>query len=410
MKSSSNKFSILFVYVSRITNSVLSFLITYIVTRKIVEPNLFGKYSYTLTIVSYITLFLGFGFNDALMNIVVNLKDKKKTAEFYGLGYIFNIFFGMIFSITFLIFFIYNTDMERSFLIIVLGQSMIFNDLLNRMAIASKKIGIIVFNKFLINLTIVIAYLIINTTYNNYLIIYFMSYYVYTNIIYFIFLKPKFCEFKDNYKILAKKVKEYGFNVYLGRMASMGTYDLDKIMIKMFSTINYVGFYNLGLSCISPITMFSDALMSVLFKDTADKKKLSKKIIIVNILWLTIMTIAFMTIGKWLFLLLFGMKYQYVGEHFVLFGILAFFSGLYVPFNNFLAVKGFGKYMRNTAFVLTLSNVIFNILLIPKYKMVGAIYATIISLVVDNIAHYYYYKKAVKELNNINANIIANLN
>lgn len=405
MKKINNKISIFFVYISRIVNSILSFLITYLATKKIGDSTLFGKYSYVLTIVSYITLFLGFGFNDALMNIVVNIKNRKKEKEFYGLAYVLNIAFGVIFSMFLLIFSMCNNDIKINFLIIISGQAILFNDLLNRMAVASKKIDIIVFNKFLINLTIVILYLLIDTTYDNYLIIYFMSYYIYTNIIYLKLLKPKFFKLKSNYSIVIKRVKEYGFNVYLGRMASMSTYDLDKIMIKMFSSVNYVGFYNLGLSCISPITMFSDALMSVLFKDMANKRKLSKKVLIINVLWLAIMSVAFITVGKWLFLLLFGMKYKYVGEHFILFGILAFFSGLYVPFNNFLGVKSFGKYLRNTAFILTISNMIFNILLIPKYKMVGAIYATIISLIVDNIAHYYYYRKAVNELCSIRVNV-----
>ncbi|WP_242845784.1 polysaccharide biosynthesis C-terminal domain-containing protein [Clostridium novyi] len=69
-----------------------------------------------------------------------------------------------------------------------------------------------------------------------------------------------------------------------------------------------------------------------------------------------------------------------------------------MPYNNFLAVKGFGKYLRNTAFILTIFNIVFNFLFIPRYKMIGAIWATILSLVVDDIAHVYYYKKAVDEL------------
>ena len=67
-----NKTSVILVYISKVVNSILHFLITWVVTRKIADTTTFGKYSYVLTITAYIAVFFGFGFNDGLMNLVVN--------------------------------------------------------------------------------------------------------------------------------------------------------------------------------------------------------------------------------------------------------------------------------------------------------------------------------------------------
>lgn len=393
-----NKISIILIYISKIINSILHFLIIYVVTKKINDTFLFGKYSYIITITSYISLFFGFGFNDALMNIVVNTKKSKEIKEFCGLGYAINLLFCIIYSIVIFIYSLLDKSTYFSFLIILFSQSIIMNDLLNRMSISQKKTNLILLNNFLIYGTIFILYIIINTNYINYLNIYFIIYFIFTNLLYFFGLKPKFLNLQDNFNKLYSKVKNYGFNVYIGRMASMSTYDLDKVMLKIFAPINYVGFYNLGLSCTNPITMFSDSIMCTIFKDMAKQNKINKKIIIVNVIWLFTVSLLFATIGRWLFPLIFGLKYKYVADCFVELAILAFFRGLYVPYNNFLAVKGFGEYLRNTAFILTGANLIFNTLLIPTFKMKGAIWATIIALIADNIAHYYYYRKAVKRI------------
>jgi O-antigen/teichoic acid export membrane protein len=393
-----NKTSVILVYISKVVNSILHFLITWVVTRKIADTTTFGKYSYVLTITAYIAVFFGFGFNDGLMNLVVNYKDEAKSRELCGLGFLINAVFSILYSITVFIYGILDKGVALNFFIIIFSQSIIMNDLLNRMSISQKRTDLILLNNFLIYSTILLLYILIDTNYINYLAMYFLIFFIYTNLLYFIGLKPKFNNLKKNYQELLGRVKDYGFNVYIGRMASMSTYDLDKLMLRAFSPIEYVGFYNLGLSCTSPITMFSDSIMCILFKDMADEDKIKKKVIVVNTTWLFVVSILFATVGKWIFPMIFSAKYKYVADCFVELGILAFFRGLYVPYNNFLAVKGYGKYMRNTAFILTGADIVFNSLLIPKYQMKGAIWATIISLIADNIAHYYYYKKAVKDI------------
>jgi Na+-driven multidrug efflux pump len=71
--------------------------------------------------------------------------------------------------------------------------------------------------------------------------------------------------------------------------------------------------------------------------------------------------------------------------------------GAFQPYNFFLSATGKGKYLRNTAIVLTVSALFFNLMLIPGYGAIGAAYATLISLFLDYLVHVYYYRKSLKE-------------
>lgn len=398
MKNIKDKLPIILVYLSKVINSGLSFVITYIITIKLVSPEIFGMYSFVITIATYLALFIGFGFNDALMNILINTVDKKKIKQICGLGYLMNLGFGWIYSIVFFIVMLFINDINVNLIIILAAQGLILNDFLNRVAVALKKTYMIATNLLLINSTVVILFLFMDSkSYVLYLSIYFSCYLIYTHILFLFTIKPQFENINENFKSVWIKVKQYGFNVYIGRVSSMGTYDMDKLMLKGYAPIQFVGYYNLGLSFTNIITMFSDAIMSVKMRDLGKKDRISRKILTINFLWLLIVSMIFATVGKIIFLYIFGEKYIEVANNFKLFAILAFFRGLFIPFNYFFAVKGYGKYLRNTAFILTGSNIFFNILLIPKYQLQGAIYATIISLIIDNIAYYYYYNKSIKK-------------
>jgi O-antigen/teichoic acid export membrane protein len=333
--------------------------------------------------------------------MIANSKNHKEAKNLCGMGYLVNLFSsGLYIVILYIVIGLYK-DIKINFIVVFFAQGIILNDLLNWIAIALKRAKILIINNFIINLTILSAFALFKTTYSNYLIIYFLAYFLYSTLIFFIAIKPSFNNIRVNFSIALTKVKNYGFYVYIGRLTSMGAYDLDKLLIKSYFPVENVGYYNLGLSCIRPITMFSDALMSIYFRGLSTKTRIGKKIMVVNVVWLVIVAILFVTVGKWLFGVVFGAKYAIITTYFYGFAIIAVLSGLYVPIISFLSVKGCGKYLRNTSFVTALSSIIFNIALVPKYNIKGAIIATILSLFFDDIAFFYYYRKAVKDLEEV---------
>lgn len=386
-------------YSMKLITSLIKFYITWILAKNLINPIEYGNYSYFLTLVNYIILFIGLGVNSSLMNLVANDEvDDIKSLK--GSGYLLNIVLAVFQTLIILILSFKITELRVNFVIIFLSTSLIFLDYVTRISIAEKKVKLISFTEFILSLIIAILFSLIKTNYEKYLFIYFSVYMLICNFIIFKFIKLSFKDLKRNIKLILIKIKEYGFNIYIGRIASMGTYDLDKIMLNSYTGVEYVGFYNLGLSLINPIVMFSDAIMSLKYREIAKSDKLPKKIMIINYMWLLMVGVVFITIGKLIFKFLFDSEYYVLLNYFYLFAILAFLKGSYIPFNNYLSAHNKGIYLRNAAFVLAIGNIALNVVFIPKFKLAGAIIATIIALILNNIIHYYYYSLTIKELKN----------
>ncbi|MCK8827685.1 oligosaccharide flippase family protein [Natroniella acetigena] len=393
-----NKNSTILLYLSKIINLVVKFLIVVVITRKLDDSMLYGRYSYFLTITNYLALFFGFGFFSSIKRLMA-INGENKSKELAGVMYIINLLFSIGFALFILIISDYILE-EYSYILLlaIISSGTLLNNVVKRMQIGFKKINSMIITETSINGIILISFLLFDLSYIGYLIIYFTTYLSINTLTYFITFRPKLVNIKKNYNTLLSEVKSYGWHVYLGRLASMGTYDLDKIMLESFSGVQYVGYYNLGLQCTTPIPTFSEALMSVFYKDLADKEKIPRKILFYNFIWLLLTSLLAATVGGIIFLHIFGESYATTASLFPWFAAVAFLRGLYKPFNSFFGVKGYGRFLKKVAFILTVANVVFNVLFIPLFGIRGALLATIFALIIDNVAHYYYYKKLIISL------------
>jgi O-antigen/teichoic acid export membrane protein len=71
-----------------------------------------------------------------------------------------------------------------------------------------------------------------------------------------------------------------------------------------------------------------------------------------------------------------------------------FVRGLTGIFNTFLSAHGRGADLRNAGLVLTLSNLGFNLALIPTFGARGAAWASLLALVANLIAHAAFYRRS----------------
>jgi O-antigen/teichoic acid export membrane protein len=69
--------------------------------------------------------------------------------------------------------------------------------------------------------------------------------------------------------------------------------------------------------------------------------------------------------------------------------------GVTTVYNTYLSARGIGKALRNAAIALTLSNLAFNLILIPPFGAMGAAWASVGALVVNLVAHVVSYRKSV---------------
>ena len=80
----------------------------------------------------------------------------------------------------------------------------------------------------------------------------------------------------------------------------------------------------------------------------------------------------------------------------VSFGILL--NGLGDFFNRFLGSHGKGKALRNSAFIVGISVMMFNVILIPMFGEYGAALTTFISGLIYFVCMYIYYRRLVSAL------------
>jgi len=206
-------------------------------------------------------------------------------------------------------------------------------------------------------------------------------------------LKPNFNNLNESFKSIWKETKEYGRHVYFGRIASMATYNSDKMLISYFNGTTNVGFYSLAMTLTNPMFILSSSLSTSLFKEFAEKKKVPKKVVYFNFLWLLFCCAGLIIFGKWIVILLFSTKFINVYPILIILTFANFFRGLTQPYNKFLGAKGEGKALRNTAVILTICNLLGNLALIPFWGAIGAAYASLFALMVNYLGHLFYYHK-----------------
>ena len=185
--------------------------------------------------------------------------------------------------------------------------------------------------------------------------------------------------------------KEYGFHLYLGQIADQSTYQLDRIFISYFVNTTQLGFYTLAMAITSPMVGLSQALSMSLFKRFVDMKRIPKKVIWYNFLWLASCVIGLTIFGKFIVVLLFTEKFLPVVPLIFPLALASFFQGMYQPYNMFFAAKKKGKWLRNLSFIMSIVNFFGNIILIPIWGTYGAAVVTILANGYFYISCLWYY-------------------
>jgi O-antigen/teichoic acid export membrane protein len=217
------------------------------------------------------------------------------------------------------------------------------------------------------------------------------------SILFVIWVRPNFRGARRRIPALAEGARSYGFQVYVGRVLSIGTYNMDVLMLAGFTTASSVGYYSLAGAIATasgfPVVGFSTALFHRMVRRGHIERR-----------WL---------LGSW------GVGLASAASAWILAApfIDALFSHRYSPavalvgplalaqavrgvtgvYNSFLSAQARGKELRNAAFILTSSNIALNFALIPPFGAKGAAWASLIALIVNLAAHIFYYRRAVED-------------
>ncbi|MGM0842296.1 MAG: polysaccharide biosynthesis C-terminal domain-containing protein [Bacillota bacterium] len=356
----------------------------------LLSPSEFGMFSLFLIILNFVYLFVGFGVTDTAMYVI----SKNNSKGLYGALLILSIIISILFSIILSIV-LYYYDFENSILIGIVSSGFILNLFVKKVSIGmNEKFAMYYFELFVYFISFLLILSFSDDVYES-MFFYSIGMFI-VSILFIIRVRPEFSDFSKNIKFIFKNIKEYGAKVHFSQFIAMGTYDLDKIMLKYYMGFTSVGIYNLALTFIMPVKLFSMSISEMLFKDFTKHDRIKKEIFIMNIIVSLIFSIILSIIGYYLIIFFYEEAYYEILDYIYLLPILAVLSSLYVPINNFFSAKGLAKQKLINAVVLAICNVLFNLVLVPRFGVIGAIYATIFSLTVNNVLFIYQYKLYIK--------------
>lgn len=356
---------------------------------KLLNPTEFGMFSLFLIMLNFVYLFIGFGIIDTGMFLISKDNNKELTGATLILTLIICIFFTLILMLA-----LYYYGFEHYRLISILSIGYLLNLFVKRISIGlHEKFTMYYFEFFMYLLTFLLILFFANSI-SSTIILYSMSMLI-VSIFFLVTLKLKLSNLGENILLLIKHIKSYGLKVHLSQIVAMGTYDFDKLMLKYIYGFASVGVYNLALTFIMPVKLFSDSISEIMFKDFAKQKKIKKEVFLLNLGVSLFFSLILTLIGYSLIYYFYEATYHEILSYIYLLPILAILSSIYVPINNFFSAKGLGKLKLINALVLAVFNIIFNFIFIPNYGVFGAILATIAALTINNIMFIYQYKKYI---------------
>lgn len=392
-------------YTSHILIIVLGMAISSLNTR-ILGPNDYGVLAFFAVVTGFSVLFFRFGFFSAGGLLLAQEKDKEREQELIGALVVIGVGIGLSFTLfifisSFFVDQIFHTNINYILRIFSpLLMALPFSLLIPQIGRGTNKITNLSLFKvipkvlYVAGLLVLINLVSVNVT----MLILLNLLAAITGVATIIYsFKPSLNNFKRNFRSIWVKNKEYGIHLYWGQIASQSTYKLDAIFISYFVNTTQLGFYSLSVALTSPMVALSQSLSASLFKSFIDRKRIPKRIIYFNLIWLSASLIGLIIFGRFIVILLFTEKFLPVVPLILPLALSNFFMGLKETYNIFLSTHGKGVYKRNIAFTVAVVNLLGNIILIPIWGIWGAALATLFGQIIAFTMHVFYYRQTLAQ-------------
>jgi O-antigen/teichoic acid export membrane protein len=192
----------------------------------------------------------------------------------------------------------------------------------------------------------------------------------------------------------------FGFKAHFSNILSFINYRADMFIISMFLTPAAVGLYGVAVSIAEKLWIVSQAISSVLYpvisssNNDENKNRLTSVISRIVLFVSIIGGIVFYFLSNLIFNLLFGAEFSESSTilKMLLPGIILFSVDRIL--SNDLAGRGKPELNMYTSIFTVVSNIILNIVLIPKMGIAGAAYSTSITYSLSSIIKMILFKRS----------------
>ena len=211
-------------------------------------------------------------------------------------------------------------------------------------------------------------------------------------------LRPSFGVRRADFARLAAAVREYGLDLYAGRVVGMTSTRLDQILIPLFVGARRWGAYRIAQQVSEPVANIARTLATTRFKAFANAREVSIGLVRWNMAIVSAAATALAGAGPFIFVLIFPNKYRNALPLLFPFALAMLFAGLLQPYNMFLTAHGRGRSLRNISLALGAANLAGLYVFTRRYGLAGAAWFAVGAMVFNFALHLYYYRKLLVEL------------
>lgn len=377
---------------SKVLCMVISFITTAFVARAL-GPGNFGQLSYAISFVGIFSILAGLGIDNILYRDLIKYPDKKR--EFLGSALIIKLIAGTfaVLVITIFTFFIAENDVSKV-LIFILSITFIFNgfQIINfefQARINSKYPAII---SFIVTLILNILKIIVIVCGKG--VIYLAAILLLESILYAIFYwfayEQKFVDKIFNWKFdknITITLLKDSWPIIFSSAFALILNRIDQIFIKNMVDAHAVGIYDSAIRVAEAWYFIPNIIMIALFPAVVNAKITSnklynerlKKMALFLFILATIIAIATSILAPFIIKILYGPAFIEGIKILQIYSwsLIGTFLGMLVM--NYLITENFRKISFLINIIPMLTNIILNIIWIPKYGIVGSAYATLVS-------------------------------
>ena len=205
------------------------------------------------------------------------------------------------------------------------------------------------------------------------------------------YLHPLFRHVREEMPAIMLELREFGRQVYAGRIVDGMTTGLDRILLSLFHGMTPVGYYAVALTMTSPVVMFSRAVSGSAYKSFADSPRLPRALLLANFVWCTLGTLVLVFACELLIPMFFTTRYEPSLTVLPWLAVGVGLAGLNQPFHAFLMAQRQGRSVKIMSVSTSILMVVLNVALIPSFRMTGAAIAMIGAYGVNIGMNLWYY-------------------
>ena len=362
----------------------------------------YGQYSFFLIFLLMSRTFFGFGLYESVSRQLALAEDDLERRQLTGAVFLWSLVFYLLFTMFFLL---------MSFVMDLVFEVKI-GGLVNRFAWLS---GLILFHTFFLlalrgygKLRLMAEVTIYPRVFYIALLIPLILFTVFTTevtiaamfggfaitlIITFFRLKPAFSGFKVLSRRLLNEVRSYGIHMYVGSIWQELLLHADKLVISFFLEDRSIAYYALAYMLTFPLSHFSTALATGLYRKFSKSEMIERWVFIVNSLFVICSVIVLIVFKDIIILHLFSADYLPSVELITPLAMAFGLSGISKPLTLFLVARGYGKIIRNISVVVPTFQIALTLLIIPKYGIIGAAWCTFSVYFLDLFLNIMAYRR-----------------